>query len=73
MLILDLFRKNILNVISLYFEVGTEMKGISFNISFHHIIGRNGVSYEKSRGEKPLVHGKAVVPTYEPRCHSLTV
>jgi len=49
------------------------MKGNCFNIFSLHITGRNGVSYEKSRGEKPLVHGKAGVPTYEPRRHSLTV
>jgi len=49
------------------------MKGICFNILSHQITGRNGVSYEKSRGEKPLVHGKAGVPTHEPGCHSLTV
>jgi len=73
MLILDLFRKNILNIIPLYFKVGKESKGNSFNILTHHLTWRNGVSYEKSRGEKPLVHGKAGVPTYEPRRHSLTV
>jgi hypothetical protein len=49
------------------------MKGNGFNILSHHITGRNGVSYETSPGEKPLVHGKAGVPTYEPRHHSLTV
>jgi hypothetical protein len=73
MLILDLFRKSILNIIPLYFKVGKEIKGNSFNILTHHITRRNGVSYEKSRGEKPLVHGKAGVPTYEPRRHFLTV
>jgi len=49
------------------------MKGTCFNNFSHHIIGRNGVSYEKTRGEKSLVHVKAGVPTYEPRRHSLTV
>lgn len=49
------------------------MKGICFNILSHHITGRNGVSYEKSWSEKPLAHGKAGAPIYEPRPHSLTV
>jgi hypothetical protein len=49
------------------------MKGNCFNILSHPITGRNGVSYEKSPGEKPLVHGKAGMPNYEPRRHSLTV
>lgn len=51
MLILDLFRKNVRNTVPLYCEFGTEMKGICFNILSHHITGKNGVSYEKSRGE----------------------
>jgi len=31
-----------------HFKVGTEKKGICFNIFSHHIFGINGVSYEKT-------------------------
>jgi hypothetical protein len=45
--------KRIINIIPLYFKIGRD---VDRSDGYHHITGRNGKSYEKFRGERPLFH-----------------